>query len=86
MAGQIPLIPSSLTLPSPPSIAYDTALSLQHIERVVEAAREGRWQGNCESAICWIADSDERSWRNTLEVARRGWASCDERASIYVSS
>ncbi|KAL8291440.1 hypothetical protein RQP46_002418 [Phenoliferia psychrophenolica] len=48
IAGQIALIPSSLTLPSPPDFVTEVALSRQHVARVVAAADDGRWRGKGE--------------------------------------
>ncbi|KAJ4478264.1 hypothetical protein J3R30DRAFT_3702994 [Lentinula aciculospora] len=55
VSGQIGLLPSSITLPSPISLATETALSLQHVDRVVAALRNG-WDGHTQMAIYWLSD------------------------------
>ncbi|GAA5821636.1 hypothetical protein JCM10212_000020 [Sporobolomyces blumeae] len=76
IAGQIPLIPASLTLPSPPSFPLEVALSLQHVGRIVRAASEQRWRGWMEAGIGWIAETDSRAkWNKSVEAARAGWDS-----------
>lgn len=62
ISGQIGLIPSSLSLPSPQSLAFETALCFQHVERVVDALRTssgGGWTGHCQSAIYWAANAED---------------------------
>lgn len=57
ISGQIGLIPSSLNLPSPQSLAQETALSCQHVERVVTALENnasGQWKGHAQLAIYWL--------------------------------
>ncbi|KAH7930747.1 hypothetical protein BV22DRAFT_1078565 [Leucogyrophana mollusca] len=57
ISGQIGLVPSSLTLPSPPSLAMETALCFQHADRVAAALRTttGGWEGHVEAALYWIS-------------------------------
>ncbi|KAJ7684045.1 hypothetical protein B0H17DRAFT_1226051 [Mycena rosella] len=58
ISGQIGLIPSSLSLPSPQSLALETALSLQHVNRVTEAVSTntgGGWTGHTQLALYWLA-------------------------------
>ncbi|TBU32860.1 hypothetical protein BD311DRAFT_713874 [Dichomitus squalens] len=58
ISGQIGLIPSSLSLPSPQSLAFEAALSFQHVHRVVEALKNnsgGGWSGHMQSIIYWFA-------------------------------
>ncbi|GAA5889506.1 hypothetical protein JCM5296_005970 [Sporobolomyces johnsonii] len=79
IAGQIPLVPRSLTLPSPPDFALEVALSLQHVRRVAKAASEARWEGWCEGGVCWLADgAGEGEWRRRVRGARAGWQAFEE--------
>jgi diphthine-ammonia ligase len=62
ISGQIGLIPSSLTLPSPPSLAIETALSFQHVERVTNALKAnsgGGWNGFAQAALYWLAKASD---------------------------
>ncbi|KAF9076786.1 hypothetical protein BDP27DRAFT_1413934 [Rhodocollybia butyracea] len=56
ISGQIGLIPSSITLPSPRSLGIETALSMQHVTRVVAALRNG-WEGYTQAAVHWLSDA-----------------------------
>ncbi|KIK67996.1 hypothetical protein GYMLUDRAFT_803453 [Collybiopsis luxurians FD-317 M1] len=56
ISGQIGLIPSSITLPTPRSLAAETALSMQHVLRVVAALRNG-WEGLTQAVVYWLADA-----------------------------
>ncbi|KAK7061844.1 Diphthine--ammonia ligase [Favolaschia claudopus] len=58
ISGQIGLIPHSLALPSSPSLGLQTALSLQHVERVTRAIStvSGGWQGHTQLALYWLAN------------------------------
>ncbi|ESK96116.1 meiotically up-regulated 71 protein [Moniliophthora roreri MCA 2997] len=55
ISGQIGLIPSSITLPNPPSLATETALAFQHVDRVVEVLKNS-WDGYNQSSIYWLDD------------------------------
>ncbi|KAJ3854230.1 hypothetical protein EV368DRAFT_73005 [Lentinula lateritia] len=55
ISGQIGLLPSSITLPSPRSLATETALAIQHADRVVAALRNG-WEGHTQMAIYWLSE------------------------------
>ncbi|KIM90928.1 hypothetical protein PILCRDRAFT_811423 [Piloderma croceum F 1598] len=62
ISGQIGLIPSCLTLPSPPSLAIETALSFQHVERVTNALKTntgGGWNGYAQAVLYWLAKSSD---------------------------
>ena len=51
------MIPSSLALPSPPSVAMETALAFQNAERITGALRTnsgGGWNGYAQSVIYWL--------------------------------
>ncbi|KAH9853564.1 hypothetical protein C2E23DRAFT_884729 [Lenzites betulinus] len=60
ISGQIGLIPSSLALPSPRSLALEAALSFQHVHRVVDALKTnsgGGWAGHYQSIVYWLVDA-----------------------------
>ncbi|KAK0191133.1 hypothetical protein F5146DRAFT_1103291 [Armillaria mellea] len=58
ISGQIGLIPPSLSMPSPPSLALETVLSMQHVDRIVTALKENsNWVGHCQATIFWLADA-----------------------------
>jgi len=62
MSGQIGLMPSCLTLPSPPSLAMETALSFQHVERIKNALKAGSgggWNGFAQVVLYWLANSSD---------------------------
>ncbi|ORY86027.1 hypothetical protein BCR35DRAFT_302670 [Leucosporidium creatinivorum] len=83
IAGQIPLLPSSLTLPPPEEeFGYSVALSLQHVRRAKEAVAEGsgRWNGWTEGGVCWIGKCErEGEWSEKVAAARRGWREWERR-------
>ncbi|KDQ64621.1 hypothetical protein JAAARDRAFT_232962 [Jaapia argillacea MUCL 33604] len=59
ISGQIGLIPSNLTLPSPPSLPLETALVFQHVNRVTNALRAnsgGGWVGYNQLSIYFLVD------------------------------
>lgn len=60
ISGQIGLIPSSLALPSPPSLGLETALACQHAERISESVREatGGWEGHAQLIVYWHSNVD----------------------------
>ncbi|KAI0661073.1 hypothetical protein C8Q70DRAFT_912261 [Cubamyces menziesii] len=61
ISGQIGLIPSSLTLPTPRSLAFETALAFQHVHRVVEALKSnsgGGWEGYYQGIVYWLAHAE----------------------------
>lgn len=77
MAGQIPLIPPSLTLPAPQSFSTEVALSLKHVQSIWAALKEGTGgsalgESFVEGCICWI---DPVGWKDGgLTGARTGWS------------
>jgi hypothetical protein len=77
MAGQIPLIPSSLTLPTPRSFSTEVALSLKHVKSIWAALKEGTGgsalsESFVEGCICWV---DPAGWTDGgLSGARTGWS------------
>ncbi|RDB22801.1 Diphthine--ammonia ligase [Hypsizygus marmoreus] len=58
ISGQIGLIPSQLSLPSPWSLATETALACQHVARVVNvlSSSGGGWKGHAQAALYWVSD------------------------------
>ncbi|KAI9066739.1 hypothetical protein FKP32DRAFT_1645143 [Trametes sanguinea] len=62
ISGQIGLIPSSLTLPSPQSLGFEAALSFQHVHRVVEALKNnsgGGWTGHYQGIVYWLVNGGD---------------------------
>ncbi|PCH41130.1 hypothetical protein WOLCODRAFT_143406 [Wolfiporia cocos MD-104 SS10] len=62
ISGQIGLVPSSLALPAPPSLALETALAFQHAERVVDALKSnsgGGWAGCEQGALYWLVNAGD---------------------------
>ncbi|TFK92194.1 hypothetical protein K466DRAFT_540202 [Polyporus arcularius HHB13444] len=62
ISGQIGLIPSSLALPSPQSLAFEAALSFQHVHRVVEALKNnsgGGWKGHMQGIVYWLVHQED---------------------------
>ncbi|KAG6911219.1 hypothetical protein DXG01_003086 [Tephrocybe rancida] len=61
ISGQIGLIPAQLALPSPRSLALETALVNQHVSRVIDVLRTTSglgWIGHTQLALYWLADID----------------------------
>ena len=68
LAGQIPLVPASLTLPPAPlphvtPYARQAALALQHVRKLIEVLRSknstgGGWSGWGESCVAWYTRPD----------------------------
>ncbi|WWD21739.1 hypothetical protein CI109_106226 [Kwoniella shandongensis] len=84
LAGQIPLIPASLTLPlpsAPPTSPYphQATLALQHVRKIVDVLRSknstgGGWEGWVESAVGWWATPPEVSGGGeAVGVVRKAW-------------
>lgn len=78
LAGQIPLIPSSLTLPSP-DYAHQSVLALQHVERIRDVLKSksstgGGWTGWLESCTAWYVGDGlatvQEAWRLWSERVR----------------
>ncbi|KAG7449048.1 uncharacterized protein BT62DRAFT_944940 [Guyanagaster necrorhizus] len=58
ISGQIGLIPPSLSMPSPSSLAVETVLSIQHADRIVAALKENsNWMGHCQATIFWLSNT-----------------------------
>ncbi|ODN79369.1 hypothetical protein L202_03373 [Cryptococcus amylolentus CBS 6039] len=83
LAGQIPLIPASLTLPPPtqaPLSAYphQATLALQHVGRILGVMRSknstgGGWEGWVESVVGWWARTGGGGDGEGVGVARDAW-------------
>ena len=57
VSGQIGLIPASMMLPNPRSLADEIALSLQHIRRIsngMPGVYDGNWRGVCLGLVAWV--------------------------------
>ncbi|GJE84099.1 diphthine--ammonia ligase [Phanerochaete sordida] len=62
VSGQIGLLPSTLALPEPRSLATETALACQHAARVVQALQSnsgGGWDGHVQLALYWMVSFDD---------------------------
>ncbi|PFH52835.1 hypothetical protein AMATHDRAFT_139377 [Amanita thiersii Skay4041] len=57
ISGQIGLIPSSLTLPSPRSMSFETALACQHVDRIAQAMGSSDWSGYTQGVIYWHSNA-----------------------------
>ena len=56
VSGQIGLVPSDLSLPSPRSLALESALSFQHVKRVTDALKHNS-SGVCtQTVLYWLTD------------------------------
>ncbi|KAK0206371.1 hypothetical protein DFS33DRAFT_1419360 [Desarmillaria ectypa] len=82
ISGQIGLIPSSLSMPSPPSLALETVLSMQHADRIVTALKENsNWVGHSQASIFWLADA---SYLDLVAVAHELYEKVSSRSpTIY---
>ncbi|KAK9894873.1 adenine nucleotide alpha hydrolases-like protein [Cystobasidium minutum MCA 4210] len=88
VAGQIGLIPPSLTLPQPDSLALEAALSSQHARRIVKAVQEGTGGGftsAIESCICWLS-GPSASFDRKLKAARTAWQSWQTSSSSSIQA
>ncbi|WVR04842.1 hypothetical protein IAU60_001854 [Kwoniella sp. DSM 27419] len=84
LAGQIPLLPPSLTLPAYPSqgspFPHQAVLALQHVSKIVEVMRSknstgGGWEGWVESAVGWWAQPAGSASKSAegLRAMREAW-------------
>ena len=71
IAGQIALVPATLSLPTPKDIPKELALSLQHAMRVVQAEADSGRKGEMEGCLCWLTSN---AWTLGVEVAKELWA------------
>lgn len=71
ISGQIGLMPSTLTLPSPQSLAMETALACQHADRVVKALQSnsgGGWNGHIQLVMYWMVNfSDLQHMKSSVQ-------------------
>lgn len=77
IAGQIGLIPATLSLPQPSSFVKEAALSSQHVRRIVKAVQEGTgggFTGRMESCICWVS-GPQNTFPAKRDRARKVWQS-----------
>ncbi|KAF7292378.1 Diphthami-syn-2 domain-containing protein [Mycena chlorophos] len=81
VSGQIGLIPSTLSLPSPLSLALESALVGQHARRVVNAlsVNTGGWTGHVQLALYWLADPAD------LVSVRDPLSSVDAAPTLFVA-
>ncbi|WVQ75780.1 hypothetical protein IAR50_005413 [Cryptococcus sp. DSM 104548] len=84
LAGQIPLIPASLTLPPPPPAPsspypHQATLALQHVGKILNVMRSknstgGGWEGWVESVVGWWASTSMSGGGGEgVGVARDAW-------------
>jgi len=74
VSGQIGLVPSSLSIPSPQNLATEIPLVSQHSDRIVEAlssssAGGGGWDGHAQMILYWVAE--ERHISYSIAAAQR---------------
>ncbi|WVQ98311.1 hypothetical protein IAU59_005434 [Kwoniella sp. CBS 9459] len=89
LAGQIPLLPASLTLPIPPSeespYLHQSVLALQHVSSIIDVLRSknstgGGWGGWVESAVAWWARGGTSATSGEgVTIARQAWQIWAER-------
>lgn len=90
IAGQIALLPPSLTLapyPPPPAspYAHQATLALQHVRRIIDVLRNpnstgGGWTGWVESCVAWWA-RPQGTGAEGAAVAQRAWKAWAEEVS-----
>lgn len=86
IAGQIPLIPATLSLPPSPStspssddrhapFSFHAALALQHLTRIVAASSSPSTdRRGPESVVAWLAPStSELEWRRRVAACAAAW-------------
>ncbi|WVQ69542.1 uncharacterized protein L199_007762 [Kwoniella botswanensis] len=83
LAGQIPLLPPSLTLPLPPSkgspYPHQAVLALQHVGKIIDVLKSrnytgGGWKGWIESCVGWWArPSSGDDVGDGVGVVRNAW-------------
>lgn len=89
LAGQIPLIPASLTLPRAPALPkspypHQATLALQHVGRIVQALKSrnatgGGWEGWVEGGVGWWAKC---GGGEGVQVTRDAWRIWTRRVSV----
>ncbi|KAG9019530.1 hypothetical protein FRB90_000839 [Tulasnella sp. 427] len=81
VSGQIGLIPAQMQLPSPTSLATESALAFQHLDRITTLARAnaGRdWAPAAQSAIIWTAGP------HYFNGARAAWKTYNEESDYTI--
>lgn len=75
------MIPSTLSLPSPQSLATETALSIQHVDQITDVLRSnsgGGWVGHTQVALYWLANVGDlphvkkahHAYRNVKQISQ----------------
>ncbi|KAG1833394.1 hypothetical protein EV424DRAFT_1365178 [Suillus variegatus] len=77
VSGQIGLLPASLTLPSPSSLALETALVFQHTDRVIRAANTAG--GHVLLSLYWLVD-----YADTIHTRRACETFCEETPTLFL--
>ncbi|KAG1872757.1 hypothetical protein C8R48DRAFT_695539, partial [Suillus tomentosus] len=77
VSGQIGLLPASLTLPSPSSLALETALVFQHTDRVIRAANTAG--GHVLLSLYWLVD-----YADTMHTRRACETFCEETPTLFL--
>jgi len=65
VSGQIGLVPCSLTIPSPQSLATEIPLASQHANRIVKALTNnagGGWDGHAQLILYWLTQERHISY------------------------
>ncbi|GAA5862743.1 hypothetical protein JCM3774_001903 [Rhodotorula dairenensis] len=98
IAGQIPLIPATLSLPPGPvdtpniddpesAFSFHAALALQHLTRIV-ACSSPTASARPESVIAWLGPCrSEVTWRRRVAACRAAWAAYagDHDSSVFLA-
>jgi enamine deaminase RidA (YjgF/YER057c/UK114 family) len=72
VSGQIGLVPSSMSIPAPRSLATEIPLASQHADRIVKALSSGAgggWDGHAQLLLYWVAQ--ERHISHAIAAAQR---------------
>jgi hypothetical protein len=74
ISGQIGLVPSSLSVPSPQSLAIEIPLASQHSDRIVKALSNnasggGGWDGHAQLILYWV--TQERHISHAISAMQR---------------
>ncbi|ORX35894.1 hypothetical protein BD324DRAFT_682050 [Kockovaella imperatae] len=89
IAGQIPLLPASLTIPTTAPDAsvspylHQSILALQHVRRIVQVLRSrhntgGGWDGWIENCTVWWVRREDAGGQDSISQIRRAWNSWAE--------
>ncbi|KIO32876.1 hypothetical protein M407DRAFT_18335 [Tulasnella calospora MUT 4182] len=83
VSGQIGLIPAQMQLPSPTSLAMESALAFQHLDRITTLIKSnsGRdWLPVAQGSIIWTAGTEY------FDGARAAWARYVEETQYHIPS